>query len=86
VLKKTNVELQLSVNRDGSDTSIVVIGKLKTPRNCNSQFWKENRVDYFSNSKAWMNGQIFEKLLRDFDSCMNAPTILIIDNFIIFIL
>jgi hypothetical protein len=60
VLKKTNVELQLSVNRDGSDTSIVVIRKLKTPRNCNSQFWKENRVDYFSNSKAWMNGQIFE--------------------------
>jgi len=44
-------------------------------------FWKENGVDYFSNSKAWMNGQIFEKLLRDFDSRMNEPTILIIDNF-----
>jgi hypothetical protein len=72
VLKKTNVELQLSVNRYGSDTSIVVIGKSKPLRNGNSQFWKENGVDYFSNRKAWINGQIFEKRLRDFDSCMNA--------------
>jgi hypothetical protein len=47
---KRRLTVMLSVNGYGSDTSIVVIGKSKTPRNCNSQFWKENGVDYFSNS------------------------------------
>jgi hypothetical protein len=63
----------LSVNGDGSDISLVVIGKSKTPRGCDAQFWNNQGVDYHANKKAWMNGDIFTKLLKKFDERMTRP-------------
>jgi len=78
---KNRITVMLSVNGDGSDISLVVIGKSKTPRGCDAQFWNNQGVDYHANKKAWMNGDIFEKLLKKFDERMKQPTILLLDNF-----
>ncbi len=78
---KLRITAMLSVNGDGSDTTVVLIGKSKTPRGCNEEYWRNHGFDYYFNSKAWMTGQIFKTLLRKFVERVREPTILLIDNF-----
>jgi hypothetical protein len=78
---KLRITAMISVNGDGSDTTLVLIGKSKTPCGCNEEYWRNHGVDYYFNSKAWMTGQIFKTLLRKFDERVCEPTILLIDNF-----
>lgn len=78
---KKRITAMLSVNGDGSDTTVVLIGTAKKPCGTNAKFWLDNNVDYYSNKTAWMTGEIFETLLQKFDKRMTGPTILILDNF-----
>lgn len=71
----------ICANGDGSDTSVVLIGKSQTPRNTTPRFWADLGIQYFSNKSAWMNSLIFNKLLLDFDARCDSPTVLILDNF-----
>jgi hypothetical protein len=78
---KVRITALLSVSGDGSKKKLVVIGKSKVPRGTSEEFWKENGIQYFYNSKAWMNSTIWNKLLKEFDDSLDAPSILIVDNF-----
>ena len=78
---KKRITAMLSVNGDGSDTSVVIIGTAKKPHGTGPEFWKQHGVRYFSNKTAWMTGDIFETLLKEFDDRMTSPTILLLDNF-----
>ncbi len=78
---KKRITAMLSVNGDGSDTSVVIIGTAKKPHGTGPEFWKQHGVRYFSNKTAWMTGDIFETLLKEFDDRITSPTILLLDNF-----
>lgn len=78
---KDRITLLLCVNGDGSDNSIVAIGRSKVPRKTNVKFWKDNKIKYYNNGTAWMTGYIFKELLTDFDDRLTRKTVLILDNF-----
>jgi len=78
---KSRFTLMVCTNGDGSDTTVILIGKSKTPRGTSKQFWDSHGVRYFANSKAWMTGEIFNTLLEEFEQRLTSPTILLIDNF-----
>jgi hypothetical protein len=75
------VTAMLSVNGDGSDTSVVIIGVSKKPRGTSSDFFASLNVRYFHNKTAWMNSNIFRTLLKEFDQKMTSKTILLLENF-----
>ena len=78
---KSRITVLFSVNGDGSKKNIYLIGKSKTPKGVNKKFFDENNVEYFSNSSAWMDREIFTKIISEMDRNLNTPTIVIIDNF-----
>ena len=78
---KRRITLMFLVNGDGSDKQIIMVGTSKTPRGTSSEFFNSHDIKYFSNKNAWMTKEIFEKFLKDFDSRMKEPTILLLDNF-----
>ena len=78
---KSRITVLFSVNGDGSKKNIYLIGKSKTPKGVNKKFFDEKNVEYFSNSSAWMDREIFTKIISEMDRNLNTPTIVIIDNF-----
>jgi hypothetical protein len=78
---KSRITCVLSVNGDGTNSSIVLIGKSKNPHGTNMDFWRRQGIRYFSNSTAWMTKTIFLTLLSDFDASISEPAILLLDNF-----
>ena len=78
---KARVTLMLCVNGDGSDRSLVMVGKSKTPRGTSSSFWDEKGIEYHHNESAWMTRELFSTLLKKFDDRIERPVILLIDNF-----
>jgi hypothetical protein len=78
---KSRITLLLSVNGDGSERSVWVIGKSKTPRGFSEDFLRENNVKYFYNKTAWMTKTIFAKILKEFDEGLSEPAVLLLDNF-----
>lgn len=69
----------LLTNCDGSDRRVSVIGKSKRPTD--APFWRTNRVDYYNNSTAWCDREIFVKILRKLNSSLSEEIVLILDNF-----
>lgn len=65
---KTRVTLGVLVNGDGSEKSVMIIGKAKTPHGTSAQFWSDLGIDYYSQGKAWMNSTIFQDFLSRWDS------------------
>jgi hypothetical protein len=78
---KVRITAMLSVNGDGTKRDVIFIGKSNTAKGTNPDFWKQHGIQYFSNKSAWMNASLFNRLVKDFDSTLERPTILILDNF-----
>ena len=78
---KLRVTLLLCVNGDGTKKEMVLIGKAAKPRGTSPEYWKSKGIKYFSNNKAWMDSKIFMELIKDFDSRLTRPTVLLLDNF-----
>lgn len=78
---KQRVTLLVCVNGDGSHKSIKVIGKSKCPLNTSKKFWNDLGIEYYNNESAWMNQEIFTKLVVDFDKTVDEDVLLLLDNF-----
>jgi len=78
---KSRITCVLSVNGDGTHSSVVLIGKSKKPHGTNPNFWEHLGIQYFSNSTSWMTSTIFSTLLQKFDASLTEPAILLLDNF-----
>jgi hypothetical protein len=80
-LAKERLTVMLTVSALGEKERLLVIGKAQMPRCFGGKtppgiIWK-------ANSKAWMNSQIFEDFLNEFNSRMRSQTrhvILLLDN------
>jgi hypothetical protein len=79
--QKNRITLMPIVNSDGSERKLVVIRKSKSPKGTSPEFRENHGIKYFYNKKAWMNFSIFLDILKSFESKINEPTILILDNF-----
>lgn len=79
---KERITVWVCANMSGKEKRrLLIIGKSKSPRcfkNCSSL-----PVDYRANKKAWVTGEIFETLLRDWDHELaktKRRILLIVDN------
>lgn len=80
-LSKDRITVLVASSMAGEKRKLMVIGKAKKPR-CFKNV-KTLPVDYEANKKAWMTSEIFEKVLRKWDSELrgnNKKIILFIDN------
>ncbi|CAG9566413.1 unnamed protein product [Danaus chrysippus] len=80
-LSKDRITVLVASSMEGEKRKLLVIGKAKKPR-CFKNV-KTLPVDYEANKKAWMTSEIFEKVLRKWDSELrrhNKKIILFIDN------
>lgn len=79
---KERITLLVGGNMDGSEKKkMLVIGKSKMPR-CFKNV-KSLPVDYKGNKKAWMTSEMFERILRDWDSSLKKEKrkiLLLVDN------
>ena len=78
---KSRVTILFSVNGDGSDRNIYMIGKSKSPRGTSPELFQQHGIQYFSNKSAWMTSEIFTVIVKDLDKKLNSPAVLILDNF-----
>lgn len=80
-LSKDRITVLVASSMAGEKRKLLVIGKAKKPR-CFKNV-KSLPVDYEANRKAWMTSDIFEKVLRKWDSQLRnnkKKIILFIDN------
>jgi hypothetical protein len=81
---KTRVTVLLGVNATGTDKLRPwVIGNSKRPRPLSRVNLNLLLVYYRGIPKAWMNLSVFEKVLREMDSCFrmqNKKILLLVDN------
>lgn len=69
-LLKQRITVLFICNMDGSDKHIYVIGKSAKPR-C-FRHVKNLPIPYFSNRKAWMTGEVWTKIVAQFEQMMRA--------------
>ena len=61
------------VNASGSDKpKLCIIGNAEKPRCFTKSFHPNSIVDYYSNKSAWMTSEIFEKLIKKFNSRLRS--------------
>jgi hypothetical protein len=80
---KSRISIGLCVNADGSDfLKPLVIGTAKNPRSFKS-FRPNTLVEYYYNTKAWMNSNVFQNYVMKLDrkfAQMNRKILLVLDN------
>ncbi|XP_031336955.1 tigger transposable element-derived protein 4-like [Photinus pyralis] len=81
-LSKERITVFVCSNMDGSEKRrLVVIGKSASPRCFKAT--KNLPVTYYSNKRAWITSEIFEKILRDWDTELEKrkrKILLLVDN------
>jgi hypothetical protein len=81
---KTRITVLLGANATGTDKlKPWVIGKAKRPRPLSKINLERLSVHYRGSPKAWMNSEIFKKVLREMDSYFrtkNKKILLLVDN------
>jgi hypothetical protein len=78
--RKDRITVVLLCNTNGSYREAIIIGKSAKPRALRGI---QSPIDYYSQSNAWMDAIIFNKILRKFDSKMkkmDRKVILFVDN------
>lgn len=78
--RKERLTLLIFTNADGSDKSVVAVGKYKNPRCFKNKLVP---LPYYFNNKAWMTRTIFHEILENFDRRMikeKRNVLLFVDN------
>lgn len=85
-ISKDRVTIMVCVNQTGSDKCpLLVIGKYAKPR-CFAKNFNRNQKEflYRNNKKAWMNSDIFQEWIQEFEQRMakqNRNVLMLMDNF-----
>lgn len=66
-MQKQRLTVLFLINMDGSGKEVFIVGKSNEPR-CFQR--KDIPLPYFANLKAWMNGTLWSKILKDSDCKM----------------
>ena len=81
---KDRITLSLITNADGSDRKAIMIGKYKNPRAFRNVGTLP--IDYYLQTNAWVNSEIFRQILNKFNRKMkseNRKILLFVDNCLI---
>jgi hypothetical protein len=79
---KNRITIGCLTNADGSDRKLIIIGKSKNPRAFRNT--KSLPLSYYSQTNAWMDSTIFEKIMNEFNKQIkknNKKVLLFVDNF-----
>ena len=63
---KNRITIGCLTNADGSDRKLIIIGKSKNPRAFRNT--KSLPLSYYSQTNAWMDSTIFEKIMNEFNN------------------
>ncbi|KAL0035937.1 hypothetical protein WJX77_008310 [Trebouxia sp. C0004] len=83
-MQKDRITVAVCVNATGTDRmKLIVIHTAKRPRDFGKTWQASDFVDYFNNTKAWMNMQVFETWVRAVNSRMASKRkniLILMDN------